>query len=324
MTLCDRLEAEQADAEYAHARLVDALLGTLTQSTDAGDLTANWQRLAEHFDTLFITESSLDVLKQTVLQLAVIGKLVPQDPKDEPASALLKRISGSRKVKRKICAIDVDSLEMPLPGIPETWQWTVIDQIASDTENSITDGPFGANLKTEHYISTPGFRVIRLQNIGDREFRAEHHAYIDSARFNRLEKHHVFANDLVIAGLVEDRVRCCKVPSDIGNALVKADCYRFSVHECLSTDFALNYLSSPLASLFAASHHHGMTLTRIGLGNFRQLPFPLPPLAEQHRIVAKVNELMALCDQLKADLAESRRSQERLASTLIEAALQAA
>jgi len=96
MALCDRLEAEQVDAASAHARLVETLLGTLTQSTDAAALAANWQRLAEHFDTLFTTEASIDALKQTVLQLAVMGKLVPQNPADEPASELLKRITAMR------------------------------------------------------------------------------------------------------------------------------------------------------------------------------------------------------------------------------------
>ena len=324
MALCDQLEAEQANAESSQAKLVESLLGTLTQSINAADFAANWQRLARQFDTLFTTESSLDALKQAILQLAVMGKLVSQNPDDEPAGELLKRIRGSRKVKRKISAIDTESLEIPLPNIPDNWEWTVVDQIASDTDSSITDGPFGANLKTEHYISSPGNRVIRLQNIAKREFRAEHHAYIDSERFARLEKHHVFAGDLVVAGLIDDSIRCCKLPSDIGNALVKADCYRFSVHECISTDFSLNYLNSPLASLFAASHHHGMTLTRIGLGNFRQLPFPLPPIAEQHRIVDKVNELLTLCDNLKASIIESSFRQEQLASSLIDAARKAA
>jgi type I restriction enzyme S subunit len=91
MALCDRLEASKSDAGAAHAKLVETLLGTLTQSADAADLAANWQRLAEHFDTLFTTEASIDALKQTILQLAVMGKLVPQDPNDEPASELLKR-----------------------------------------------------------------------------------------------------------------------------------------------------------------------------------------------------------------------------------------
>ena len=324
MALCDRLEAEQADAASAHARLVETLLGTLTQSTDTADLAANWQRLAEHFDTLFSTEACIDALKQTVLQLAVMGRLVPQDPNDEPASDLLKRMQKGRRFKRKCSVIDIDSLESPLPEIPSGWFWTVVDQVAADHENSIADGPFGANLKTEHYIAEAGYRVVRLQNIGYGDFRGEHHAYVTPERFLSLQKHHVFAGDLVVAGLVDDRVRCCELPKTIGHALVKADCYRFAVHPEVCSAFALHYLNSPLSSDFAAAHHHGMTLTRIGLGNFRLIPFPLPPLAEQRRIVAKVDELMALCDTLKADLANSRTRQARLSSTLIESALQAA
>jgi len=96
MALCDRLEAQQADAESAHAQLVQALLDSLTQAADAEDFAASWQRLAEHFHTLFTTESSIDALKQSLLQLAVMGKLVPQDPSEEPASELLKRIAKEK------------------------------------------------------------------------------------------------------------------------------------------------------------------------------------------------------------------------------------
>lgn len=96
MALCDRLEARQADADSAHAQLVQTLLDSLTQARDAEDFAQSWQRLAEHFHTLFITESSIDALKQNLLQLAVMGKLVPQDPNDEPASELLKRIAKEK------------------------------------------------------------------------------------------------------------------------------------------------------------------------------------------------------------------------------------
>ena len=119
MALCDRLEAEQSDAAAAHDRLVATLLGTLTQSTDAADLAANWQRLAEHFDTLFTTESSLDALKQTILQLAVMGKLVPQDPNDEPASELLKRIA---KERARLEAEGTIKKSKPMPPVGEDEQ----------------------------------------------------------------------------------------------------------------------------------------------------------------------------------------------------------
>src|SRR5690606_27058447 len=96
MALCDRLEAQQADAESAHAQLAQALIGSLIQAADAEDFATSWQRLAEHFHTLFTTEPSIDALKQSLLQLAVMGKLVPQDPSDEPASELLRRIGEEK------------------------------------------------------------------------------------------------------------------------------------------------------------------------------------------------------------------------------------
>ena len=91
MALCDTLESQQASAESAHVQLVQALLDSLTQASDADDFAANWQRLSKHFDTLFTTEASIEAFKQALLQLAVLGKLVPQESSDEPACAFLKK-----------------------------------------------------------------------------------------------------------------------------------------------------------------------------------------------------------------------------------------
>ena len=79
-----------------HQQLVKTLLQTLTEAEDAEALQAAWQRMSAHFDTLFCTEDSIDQLKQTILQLAIMGKLVPQDPADEPASELLKKIAKEK------------------------------------------------------------------------------------------------------------------------------------------------------------------------------------------------------------------------------------
>ncbi|EHU99435.1 hypothetical protein ECDEC4D_5374 [Escherichia coli DEC4D] len=96
MSLCDQLEQQSLTSLDAHQQLVETLLGTLTDSQTAEELAENWARISEYFDTLFTTEASVDALKQTILQLAVMGKLVPQDPNDEPASELLKRIAQEK------------------------------------------------------------------------------------------------------------------------------------------------------------------------------------------------------------------------------------
>jgi len=90
MALCDQLDHQTEDSITAHQTLVESLLATLTRSENTEAFNQSWARIAEHFDTLFTTEHSIDQLKQTVLQLAVMGKLTPQDPNDEPASVLLK------------------------------------------------------------------------------------------------------------------------------------------------------------------------------------------------------------------------------------------
>lgn len=79
MNLCEQLEQHSLISLDAHQQLVETLLTTLTDSQNADELAENWARISEHFDTLFTTEASIDALKQTILQLAVMGKLVPQD-----------------------------------------------------------------------------------------------------------------------------------------------------------------------------------------------------------------------------------------------------
>ncbi len=317
MALCDRLEAARTEREATRDRLAAASLARLN-TPDPETFPADARFALDSLSTLTTRPDQIKHLRRTILNLAVRGKLVPQDERDETASAGLERLTQKRRNRREFA--DVETSEREMPELPGNWIWTSIDKISADEDNAISDGPFGSQLKTEHYIPAAGFRVIRLQNIGERNFKAEHRSYVDQPRFERLKKHHVMPGDLVVAGLVDPRVRCCEVPDDIGPALVKADCYRFAVHPTILSRFALLYLNSPLCQDFAEVHHHGMTLTRIGLGNFRRLPFPLPPAAEQHRIVAKVNKLMAICDALETSLTAATTARTRLLeATLAEA-----
>ena len=104
MGLCDALEAQTENSITAHQTLVEVLLEALLKAPEkiatpeqaTAQFQQNWQRLSEHFDTLFTTNASIDTLKQTILQLAVMGKLVPQNPNDEPAAKLLERIAAEK------------------------------------------------------------------------------------------------------------------------------------------------------------------------------------------------------------------------------------
>ncbi|EAW4493673.1 restriction endonuclease subunit S, partial [Salmonella enterica] len=135
MFLCDQLEQHSLTSLDAHQQLVETLLTTLTDSQNADELAENWARISEHFDTLFTTEASIDALKQTILQLAVMGKLVPQDPNDEPASELLKRIAQEKaqlvkdgKMKKQKPLPPISDEEKPFVT-PNHWEWVRFGEI---------------------------------------------------------------------------------------------------------------------------------------------------------------------------------------------------
>ncbi len=120
-----------------------------------------------------------------------------------------------------------------------------------------------------------------------------------------LPSNHTTAGDLLVAGLADTLVRCCRVPPDIGPAVNKSDCFRVAqqTHGTL--------LRTPLLELsnrkaFAAEENHGMTHERINLASAKALPVCPPLLEQQLRIVAKIDQLMALVDELEIQIAASR------------------
>ncbi len=321
MALCDRLEAEQTDAGAAHGRLVATLLGTLTQSADAADLAANWQRLAEYFDTLFTTEASLDALKQTILQLAVMGKLVPQDPNDEPVSELLKRIAKERArleadgfCKKAKATPVVGEDEQPF-ALPDGWEWSRLCNVSLINPRNLTDDSTIASFVPMAMIGTSF----------DGKHSQEHRKWVEIKQGFT----HFAERDIGVAKITpcfENSKACVfeNLQSGIGAGTTELHIVR-PIGETLVPRFVLAYLKAPMFLLVGETRMTGTAGQKRLPKDFLELnPFPLPPLAEQHRIVAKVDELMALCDRLKAYLADSRAQQERLATTLIESALKAA
>lgn len=323
MALCDRLEAQQADAESAHAQLVQALLDSLTQASDADGFASSWQRLAEHFHTLFTTESSIDALKQTLLQLAVMGKLVPQDPSDEPASELVRRIQAEKQrylaesKARKQKDLNTDALPEPPFDAPCGWQWECVDDVLHVT-GGIT---LGRKLADRKLLSKPYLRVANVQ----RGFLVlEQMKEIDIPE-DEVEKYLLRNGDLLITeGGDWDKVgRTAIWREELPECLHQNHVFRArAVVADWEPRWAEMYLNSaPARDYFAGSSKQTTNLASINMTQLRACAFPLPPLAEQHRIVAKVDQLMALCDQLKTRLTQACQLNEQLASTLVEQAV---
>lgn len=325
MVLCNRLEAEQGNSEAAQVKLVETLLDTLTQSTGAADLTANWQRIAEHFDSFFTTESSIDALKQTILQLAVMGKLVPQDPNDEPASELLERIMQKRmrleaegicKKSKSVPRVAAD--ERPF-DVPEGWEWERIGNYVLQTD-------YGLSEKT--FLSEGGVPVLKMGDIqggnvllgGQKSVpvTTEGLPYLflepDDLLYNRTNSAELVGKTGIFSGPPQQ--------FSFASYLIRIRCMKGMVSPAF-LNLAMN------APMFRETEIVPHLKQQCGQANvngtiLRNMRIPVPPAAEQERIVAKVNELLALCDRVNAVLIESHCHQEVLASTLIESALKAA
>ncbi|WP_440105550.1 restriction endonuclease subunit S [Streptosporangium sp. H16] len=190
--------------------------------------------------------------------------------------------------------------------LPDGWVWTTLEGLLAAEPRAITDGPFGSNLKSSHYTDT-GARVLRLQNVGDGEFRDER-AYISLDHYEALKTHNVQAGDLILASLGEELPRVALVPDLDGPAIVKADVIRARLHPAVSSKWVLYAVQAPATRAVAMSKIKGVGRPRLGLSEIRKLPIPLPPLAEQHRIVGALEDhLSRLYAGSHAIIASSRR-----------------
>jgi type I restriction enzyme, S subunit len=153
---------------------------------------------------------------------------------------------------------------------------------------SAVDGPFGSNLKSEHYVQAPGVRLVRLQNIGVGKFLDSDRAYISSHHASFLRKHDVRGGDLIVASLGDERhpmARACLYPEDFAPGIVKADCFRIRLKPQLALhSFVMRIMNSRLikASVNAASQ--GVTRDRVNLTSLLSIKIPLPPVSYQRHL----------------------------------------
>jgi len=160
---------------------------------------------------------------------------------------------------------------------------------------SKTDGPFGSGLKNEHYAES-GVRVIRLQNIGDGEFKGDDAAFVSEEYFKSLGGHDAKPGDVLVAGLGDENNalgRACLLPADVPIAMVKADCFRYRFNpERVSHEYIVKSINSAVGRNAALLASRGATRQRINLSAVGNMIVPLPPLPEQMEVSTFVDRLV--------------------------------
>ncbi len=282
-------------------------------------------RLDEATTLLERVQRNLKRYQASVLKAAVEGRLVPTEAElaraekrdYEPASVLLQRILVERRQRWEAEGRrgKYEEPEPPdtksLPELPEGWCWATVDQVAAD----MCDGPFGSNLKTEHYTQD-GPRVIRLQNIGDGRF-IDAEAHISDEHFSRLSKHRVEAGDVVIASLGDVLPRACVVPQWLGPAIVKADCLRLSPVSMVVSGYLALALNAYPTRKRTTDAIHGLGRPRIGLTLMRRVAVPLPPEREQERIAEEVDRRWSLAEEGETNAQHQQIKVSRLRQSIL-------
>ena len=191
--------------------------------------------------------------------------------------------------------------------IPENWEVVNFDELKDKTDrHSITGGPFGSDLKSEHYTSS-GVRVIQLQNIGDGKYINKEFVYTSEEKANQLKNCLIYPNEIILAKMAEPVARACLIPSFEDKFLMCSDGIRLLVDKNkFSTKYVLEYINYDLFRKIAINRSTGSTRGRIGLTDLKTIPLALPPLKEQEKIA----EILTIWDEAITKQTELLRAKE--------------
>jgi type I restriction enzyme S subunit len=325
MALCDELEAAQAKRERRRDRLVAATLHGLNNgdaSTEPGarlpfEDTARFY--FNHLPRLTTRPEHIHQLRQTILTLAVKGRLVPQDPKEEPASKILARIVEARKLLAGNMAVDT------YPGtfeseeqmeVPDGWKAVRFHEILL----TIQTGPFGSSLHQQDY-EEGGTPVINPASIQNERIVPISKMAVGRQTLERLATFKLRKND-VIMGRRGEMGRCAVVTEKEAGWLCGTGSLVLRFTDDISPWFIVKLMRAPGIQSYLGGASVGATMQNLNQSILREMPLGLPPSAEQHRIVARVDELMALCDELETRLTATTTTRRQLLEATLHEALE--
>ena len=269
------------------------------------------KRIADKLDEIFAELDKIDEkqirlatiqekMEAKILKLAIQGKLVEQRPEEGTGEELFKHIQlekqelikqGKIKKEKPLPAIEED--EIPFE-IPSSWKWVRLGNLGDNVPYPFADGPFGSNLKREHYTKEKQVRIIQLSNVGESGWKGENEKYTTFAHLETIARSEVNNGDIVIAKMMPAG-RAIIVPDLKCKFVLSSDCVKFTPNSRLEKEYLYYAINSDPFKKQVLSETNGIGRERTSLSKLKEYLIPLPPLDEQKRIVAKIEELLPLC-----------------------------
>ena len=321
MALCEQLEAARTKRETTRDRLTAASLARLDAPDPDPAVFQNHAAFAlDNLIPLTTRPDQIKALRQTILNLAVRGKLVEQNPNDEPASELLKRIAVD---KSRLVKAGVIGEQKALPSVadaktsfelPKGWVWTRLGHLSQFVTSGSRDW-------AKHY-ATEGAIFIRMGNLSKDHYhlRLDHIQRVKPPANSEGTRTRLEGGDICIS-ITGDVGMLGLIPEGFGESYINQHTAMVRPMPEMKGRYLAEMFRSPFAQEQFNEPQRGIK-NSFRLTDVTQFAVPLPPIAEQHRIVAKVDELMALCDRLEASLAIGDDTRCRLLDAMLHETLE--
>jgi type I restriction enzyme S subunit len=325
MALCDRLEKARAAREKQRDCLTATFLHNLNNGANAEMVREHARSYFKHLSRLTIRPDEIPALRQTILSLAFRGQLAPQDPKDESAFELVRRILAMKALLAKKGKIRSPA---PLASVPENvvpfrlptgWLWVRFGEL-------IEDADAGWSPTSENFPrSGDNWGVLKVSAVSWDRFLPEENKQLLPGVAPR-EAAQVHAGDFLIsrANTSELVAKCVIVEQEPQNLILSDKIVRLRISKgCNKRFLSLVNNHATHARAYYAEEASGtsFSMKNVSRAVIYGLTIPLPPLAEQDRIVTKVNELMAVCDRLVTQLTTAQDQSQRLLEAVLHQAL---
>lgn len=311
MTRCDELEKLWADHGQKRIAAHTAALNRLLTATDSGTFSATWDFITQSFGELYSVKENVAELRKAILQLAVMGKLVPQDANDLPASELLKEVKAEKQRLIEEEGLRTEANEQiekseEYVGRPYGWEYCRLGNLARFVD-------YRGKTPTKVDLGVP---LITAKNVRFGYINREPYEYVTEDEYiSWMTRGFPKTGDLLFTteaplgniAIIDIQGRFALAQRVICLQLHKSDMAFFLKWLIMSGTFQTQLLNNAT----------GMTATGIKASRLKEIPIPIPPLAEQHRIVAKIDQLMALCDEVEKQIDATTYKQSTLLNAVM-------
>lgn len=326
MALCDKLEARRQKKQELQSKLNSAALDRMLNAENQEEFEQNWQRICENFDLLYDNPENVGKLRKAILQLAVQGKVVEQNPEDEPASVLVENIEAEKKnlvkvgkIKKNESFPEIGTGEIPY-DLPESWEWIRLGNLCE----LITKGSSPKWQGISYVEKSDGILFVTSENVNNYSVNLDKEKYVEP-KFNEIEPRSILKRNDILMNIVGASIgRTAVYESDKIANINQAVCLIRVIgqNELVNLRYLLYFFNSSTCISYMFDKQVDNARANLSMGNISKFAIPLPPLEEQKRIVEKVEQLMGLCDELESKLRKSQEDSEKLMEMVVRGLLE--